>query len=70
MESSELAWHRDRIKKEIEDPIVVLVSLGGGDLLVTGGKFQREWEHTMPKVKEAGPRISIAFRHGMATKPY
>ncbi len=86
-----VAWHRDHIKKEVEDPIVVLVSigekrkflvrpygggasksfmLGRGDLLVTGGKFQREWEHTVPKVKQAGPRISIAFRHGMEIKSY
>ncbi len=86
-----VAWHRDRIAKEIEDPIVVLVSLGearkflvrpygggasrafrlgGGDLLVTGGRFQREWEHAVPKVASAGPRISIAFRHGMLRPSY
>jgi alkylated DNA repair dioxygenase AlkB len=84
-----VAWHRDRISKEIEDPIVVLVSigeprrflvrrygggasrpftLGHGDLLVTGGKFQREWEHTVPKVASGGPRISIAFRPGQQTR--
>jgi alkylated DNA repair dioxygenase AlkB len=39
--------------------------MGGGDLLVTGGRTQREWEHTIPKVARAGPRISLAFRHGM-----
>jgi alkylated DNA repair dioxygenase AlkB len=44
--------------------------LGGGDLLVTGGRFQREWEHSVPKVAKAGPRISIAFRHGMVRKAY
>jgi alkylated DNA repair dioxygenase AlkB len=87
-----VARHRDKISKEVEDPIVVLVSigerrkflvrrygggpsqsfmLGAGDLLVTGGKFQREWEHSLPKVKQAGPRMSIAFRHGaMSTKTY
>ena len=86
-----VAWHRDRIAKEIPDPLVVLVSLGqarrflvrrhgggqsrafmlgGGDLLVTGGRFQREWEHSVPKVAAARPRISIAFRHGMVPKSY
>ena len=86
-----VAWHRDRIAKEIADPIVVLVSLGEprrflvrphgggrsrafrlgeGDLLVTGGRFQREWEHAVPKVAKAGPRISIAFRHGMVRSSY
>ena len=29
--------------------------LGRGDLLVTGGKAQREWEHCVPKVARAGP---------------
>ena len=86
-----VAWHGDRIRKEIEKPIVVLVSigeprrfllrpkgggkstvfkLGDGDLLVTGGMTQRAWEHSVPKVKKAGPRISLAFRHGMDPKAY
>jgi alkylated DNA repair dioxygenase AlkB len=80
-----VAWHADRIPKEIEAPVVVLVSLGEprkfllrptgggssrsfmlgrGDLLVTGGNTQRTWEHSVPKVSRAGPRISIAYRHG------
>ena len=86
-----VAWHRDHIKKEIKDPIVVLVSLGeprrflvrpfgggnsrafmlgSGDLLVTGGKTQRTWEHSVPKVKNAGPRISLAYRHHMEPRGY
>jgi alkylated DNA repair dioxygenase AlkB len=40
-------------------------ALGPGDLLVTGGRTQRQWEHTVPKVATAGPRISLAFRHGV-----
>ena len=36
--------------------------LGGGDLLVMGGSCQRTWRHGIPKVKAAGPRISIQFR--------
>ena len=39
--------------------------LGHGDLLVTGGTTQRRFEHSVPKVKVAGPRMSIAFRHGV-----
>jgi alkylated DNA repair dioxygenase AlkB len=83
-----VAWHADRIPKEIESPIVVLVSLGEprrfllrpkgggpsrtfmlgrGDLLVTGGNTQRTWEHSVPKVSRAGPRISVAYRHGLET---
>ena len=44
--------------------------LGRGDLLVTGGRTQRDWEHSVPKVKEAGPRISLAYRHGMDPRAY
>jgi alkylated DNA repair dioxygenase AlkB len=45
-------------------------ALGHGDLLVTGGNAQRTWEHAVPKVARAGPRISIAFRHGMSGGRY
>lgn len=86
-----VAWHADRISKEIEDPIVALVSIGeprkfllrpkgggasrafvlrGGDLLVTGGQTQRAWEHSVPKVARAGPRISLAYRHNMDAAAY
>ena len=86
-----VAWHGDRIRKEIEKPIVALVSLGDprrfllrpkgggkskaftlgrGDLFVTGGSTQRTWDHSVPKVARAGPRISLAFRHGMDPKTY
>lgn len=44
--------------------------LGRGDLLVTGGKTQRNWEHCVPKVARAGPRISLAFRYGMDARAY
>jgi len=44
--------------------------LGHGDLLVTGGDTQRTWEHAVLKVSRAGPRISIAFRHGMEARVY
>ena len=86
-----VAWHGDKIRAEIEEPIIVLVSLGEprkfllrpkgggrstafhlgrGDLLVTGGKTHREWEHCVPKVAHAGPRISLAFRYGMDPRAY
>ena len=87
-----VAWHGDRIARQIEMPVVALVSLGHprkfllrpkggggsrafelgrGDLLVTGGRTQRLWQHSVPKVASApGPRISLAFRHGMGGKVY
>jgi alkylated DNA repair dioxygenase AlkB len=36
--------------------------MGHGDLLVMGGSCQRTWEHAVPKVAHAGPRISVQFR--------
>jgi alkylated DNA repair dioxygenase AlkB len=36
--------------------------LGHGDLLLMGGTCQRTWEHAVPKVRSAGPRMSIQFR--------
>ncbi len=86
-----VAWHGDRIAKEIAEPIVAIVSvgearkfllrpreggrtrsflLGRGDLLVTGGACQRNWQHSVPKVAVAGPRISVTFRHGLDAKAY
>lgn len=44
--------------------------LGRGDLLVTGGMTQRHWEHSVPRVARAGPRISLAFRYGMDVRAY
>lgn len=38
------------------------LSLGHGDLLVMGGTCQKAWEHCVPKVAHAGPRISVQFR--------
>ena len=35
---------------------------GSGDLIVMGGACQRDWEHTVPKVRSAGARISVTFR--------
>lgn len=43
--------------------------LGHGDLLVMGGTSQRTWQHSIPKVAAAGPRMSITFRHGMRGDP-
>jgi len=40
--------------------------LGHGDLFVMGGSCQHDWEHCVPKVAVAGPRLSIMFRHNLA----
>lgn len=80
-----VAWHGDRHRKTVLDPVVAIVSvgrprplrirrrgggaarsfdLGHGDLFVMGGACQHDWEHAVPKVRSAGPRISVTFRHG------
>ncbi|MFT4082143.1 MAG: alpha-ketoglutarate-dependent dioxygenase AlkB [Nocardioides sp.] len=38
------------------------IEMGSGDLVVMGGSCQRTWEHAVPKVAAAGPRISVQFR--------
>ncbi|HEX5267991.1 MAG TPA: alpha-ketoglutarate-dependent dioxygenase AlkB [Acidimicrobiales bacterium] len=43
--------------------------LGSGDLLVTGGQTQRRFDHSVPKVARAGPRMSVAFRYGVRIYP-
>jgi alkylated DNA repair dioxygenase AlkB len=40
----------------------VAVEMAHGDLVVMGGSCQRTWEHAVPKVAHAGPRISVQFR--------
>jgi len=80
-----VAWHGDRHRHTVANPVVAIVSagaarpfrlrprgggrshvfgLGNGDLFVMGGACQQDWEHTVPKVRHAGPRLSITFRHG------
>ena len=40
----------------------VSVEMGHGDLVVMGGSCQRTWEHSIPKVSHAGPRLSVQYR--------
>lgn len=40
----------------------ISVTMADGDLVVMGGSCQRTWEHAVPKVAAAGPRISVQFR--------
>ena len=37
-------------------------TLASGDLLVMGGACQQNWEHSVPKVSAAPPRMSVTFR--------
>ena len=47
----------------------VTYAAGNGDLLVMGGSCQRTWQHSVPKVRRAGPRISVTFRHELLREP-
>jgi alkylated DNA repair dioxygenase AlkB len=38
------------------------LSLGAGDLLVMGGTCQRTYQHAVPKVAHAEPRLTVMFR--------
>lgn len=79
-----VAWHGDRVARELPEATVALICLGEprpfklrpkgggkaitllpdrGDLLVMGGSCQRTWDHAVPKVRRAGPRMSVQFRH-------
>ena len=40
----------------------IAFSLGQGDLFVMGGACQRTWQHAVPKVKQALPRVAVMFR--------
>ncbi len=44
--------------------------LEAGDLLVMGGACQHKWDHAVPKVAHAGPRLCIMFRHGTRDDDY
>jgi len=85
-----VAFHGDRVARELPEAIVATVSLGEprrfllrrkagnesrafslgwGDLLVMGGTCQRTWQHGIPKVAHAGPRIVIMFRPSWYEEP-
>jgi alkylated DNA repair dioxygenase AlkB len=40
----------------------IALTLGWGDLLVMGGSCQRTFEHSIPKVRSAAPRIAVMLR--------
>ncbi|MFW6051410.1 MAG: alpha-ketoglutarate-dependent dioxygenase AlkB [Myxococcota bacterium] len=37
-------------------------TVGWGDLVVMGGACQRDWEHGVPKMRAAAPRLAVMFR--------
>jgi alkylated DNA repair dioxygenase AlkB len=40
----------------------IAFALGRGDLFVMGGTCQRTWQHAVPKVARALPRLAVMFR--------
>jgi alkylated DNA repair dioxygenase AlkB len=47
----------------------IALSLGWGDLLVMGGTCQRVYQHAIPKVRQALPRISILMPELVGDRP-
>ena len=48
--------------KPVEGGKSVSLAVASGDLVVMGGRAQRDWRHSVPKqATPAGPRISINF---------
>lgn len=45
------------------------VAPASGDLLVMGGRAQVDWEHGVPKVRHADPRISASWRWSLRQGP-
>ena len=43
--------------------------LGQGDVLVMGGRAQADFEHSVPKVAHAPPRMSVMFRSSAVMPP-
>jgi alkylated DNA repair dioxygenase AlkB len=41
--------------------------LHSGDVLVMGGACQHRFEHSVPKMSHAAPRVSLSFRHHSPT---
>jgi alkylated DNA repair dioxygenase AlkB len=61
-----VAWHRDRMRRDVGGGASRSFQVGLGDLFVMGGYCQRDWEHHIPKVSHAAPRMSLMFRHAYA----
>lgn len=49
------------VRRKTGGPSIDL-SPASGDLLVMGGRCQVDWEHGIPKVARAGPRVSASWR--------
>jgi alkylated DNA repair dioxygenase AlkB len=50
------------LRPRAKGPRVHTFMLGWGDLIVMGGSCQRTWEHSVPKVAHAWPRMAVMFR--------
>jgi alkylated DNA repair dioxygenase AlkB len=46
-------------------PVAHTLRSGQGDLVVMGGRTQHDWQHTVPKERHAGARMSVTMRHSM-----
>jgi len=49
-------------RKRLEQKTKLTVNLASGSLLVMKGDLQRHWQHSLPKRRSVGSRISVTFR--------
>ena len=57
---------RFQLRRRGGGPTALSLQPGEGDLVVMGGACQHDWEHTVPKVRSAGARMSVTLRHSRA----
>jgi alkylated DNA repair dioxygenase AlkB len=59
--SVSLGWPRRMLMRPAAGGRSMPFELGRGDLFVMGGTCQRSWQHAIPKVAHAGPRIAVLY---------
>ena len=71
------AWSGDdlaRLPAQLQEPgtggpVAHTLRSGQGDLVVMGGRTQHDWQHTVPKERHAGARMSVTMRHSSPLPP-
>lgn len=60
--SVSLGAERDFCLRRNDSGDKLTIALDSGSLLVMSGETQKKWQHSLPKRREAGPRINLTFR--------
>ncbi|MCF3630389.1 alpha-ketoglutarate-dependent dioxygenase AlkB [Thalassospiraceae bacterium LMO-SO8] len=58
------APRRFQLRRKDDKKTKIEISLGGGDVLVMGGRCQLQWQHRVPKTQAiVAPRVNLTFRN-------